>query len=281
MAALAQEGRAPAILALENVVGALTSRGGADFAALCASLHALGYRIGAMVIDAAQFTPQSRPRLFVVAVRLDVPLAARLVAQQPVADLSPAALLRARSMLPAAVARDWIWWSAPPPPARNSTLVEIVEGEPPDVDWHTREQTQRFLDLMSDVNRAKVREAQDKGSLQVGAIYRRTRRDGAGGKVQRAEVRFDGLAGCLRTPGGGSSRQFLIFVEGPRIRTRLVSGREAARLMGLPDEYRLPSRYTDAYHLLGDGVAPPVVRHLAQTLFEPLLAGLARQGAAA
>ena len=70
-------------------------------------------------------------------------------------------------------------------------------------------------------------------------------------------------------------------MEGQRIRTRLVSGREAARLMGLPDEYKLPARYTDAYHLLGDGVAPPVVRHLAANLFEPLLAVAARRGAAA
>ncbi len=281
MGALAREGRAPAILALENVVGALTSHGGADFAALCSSLHALGYRVGAMVIDAADFTPQSRPRLFVVAVRRDVPALTRLVAQQPAPRLTPAALLRARALLPADVARDWVWWSPPAPPARNGALVEIVEDEPADVAWHTHEQTQRFLDLMSEANLAKVREAQEKGSLQVGAIYRRTRGDRAGGKAQRAEVRFDGLAGCLRTPGGGSSRQFLIFVEGQRIRTRLVSGREAARLMGLPDEYTLPARYTDAYHLLGDGVAPPVVRHLALNLFEPLLAGAARRGAAA
>ena len=56
----------------------------------------------------------------------------------------------------------------------------------------------------------------------------------------QAEARFDGFAGCLRTPGGGSSRQFLIEVEGRSIRTRLMTPREAARLMGLPDRYRLP-----------------------------------------
>jgi DNA (cytosine-5)-methyltransferase 1 len=41
--------------------------------------------------------------------------------------------------------------------------------------------------------------------------------------------------------------------------------------MGLPDEYRLPKNYNEAYHLTGDGVAVPVVRHLACHLFEPLL----------
>jgi DNA (cytosine-5)-methyltransferase 1 len=43
--------------------------------------------------------------------------------------------------------------------------------------------------------------------------------------------------------------------------------------MGLPDSYRLPHKYNEAYHLTGDGVVVPVVRHLAQHLFEPLLAG--------
>ncbi len=44
--------------------------------------------------------------------------------------------------------------------------------------------------------------------------------------------------------------------------------------MGLPDSYILPGSYTDAYHLTGDGVAVPVIRHLARHLFEPLLASI-------
>jgi len=41
--------------------------------------------------------------------------------------------------------------------------------------------------------------------------------------------------------------------------------------MGLPDEYKLPENYNEAYHLTGDGVVVPVVKHLAVNLFEPLL----------
>ena len=55
------------------------------------------------------------------------------------------------------------------------------------------------------------------------------------------------------------------------MRSRLISARETARLMGLPEEYRLPLRYNDAYHLTGDGVAVPVVRHIAETILEPIL----------
>ena len=87
-------------------------------------------------------------------------------------------------------------------------------------------------------------------------------------------------AGCLRTPGGGSSRQFIILVEGRNVRTRLLSGREAARLMGLPDDYVLPRRYSESCHLLGDGVSVPVVRFLAQNLLSPLLDATAIPAAA-
>ena len=41
--------------------------------------------------------------------------------------------------------------------------------------------------------------------------------------------------------------------------------------MGLPDDYQLPTNYNEAYHLTGDGVVVPVVRHLAEHLFEPIL----------
>lgn len=137
--------------------------------------------------------------------------------------------------------------------------------------WHTPVETERLQAMMSPVNRAKLDAAQRAGRRMVGGVYRRTRLDEAGGKVQRAEVRFDDVAGCLRTPAGGSSRQIILVVDGKRVRSRLVSARETARLMGLPDDYVLPRKYNDAYHLTGDDVAAPVVRHLARHVFEPLL----------
>jgi DNA (cytosine-5)-methyltransferase 1 len=104
----------------------------------------------------------------------------------------------------------------------------------------------------------------------VGGVYKRTRIEN-GKKVQRAEVRFDDIAGCLRTPAGGSSRQVIVVVEGDSIRSRLLSPREAARLMGIPDDYKLPGNYNAAYHLAGDGVAVPVVRHIASNVLDMTL----------
>ncbi len=107
--------------------------------------------------------------------------------------------------------------------------------------------------------------------MLVGTIYRRTRLDDDDEKVQRAEVRFDEIAGCLRTSSGGSSRQIVMIVKGNSIRSRLLSSREAARLMGLPDTYKLPTAYNEAYHLAGDGLVVPVVRYLAEHILEPVL----------
>src|SRR6185503_19158368 len=107
----------------------------------------------------------------------------------------------------------------------------------------------------------------------VGTVYRRSRPNENGSNTQRAEIRFDQVSGCLRTPAGGSSRQTIVTVEGKRIRSRLLSPREAARLMGVPDDYPLPSNYNDAYHLFGDGVAVPVVRWLSRRLLLRLAAG--------
>jgi DNA (cytosine-5)-methyltransferase 1 len=101
---------------------------------------------------------------------------------------------------------------------------------------------------------------------------KRTRRDDVGRKVQRAEVRFDGVAGCLRTPAGGSSRQTVLFLRGKTYRSRLMTIRETARLMGLPESFVLPVRYNEGYHVTGDGVVVPVVRYLAENLLEPVLA---------
>ncbi|MEO8927240.1 MAG: DNA cytosine methyltransferase, partial [Caulobacteraceae bacterium] len=146
------------------------------------------------------------------------------------------------------------------------------EDQPRDVRWRTPDETARLLAMMSPLNRAKVETAKRTRRKTVGGVYKRTRLDGDGNKRQRAEVRFDDVAGCLRTPAGGSSRQTIVVVEGDRVRSRLLSSREAARLMGLPEDYELPARYNDAYHVAGDGVCAPVVRHIAHHLLEPILA---------
>jgi len=271
MKSLVKEGRAPSIIVLENVCGALTSHGGKDFSAICETFQQADYQYGAMVIDAALFVPQSRPRLFIIGVKGDVMIPDWLYSNEPIAHWHTRTIRTAFDNLQAKLKKSWMWWNPPIPPRRKIGLADLIENEPAGVVWHTDIETRTLLSLMSDVNLAKVNAAKKVGKRIVGTIYKRTRRDENGVKAQRAEVRFDNIAGCLRTPAGGSSRQVILVVKGERVLSRLMSSRETARLMGLPDEYKLPENYNEAYHLTGDGVVVPVVKHLAVNLFEPLL----------
>ncbi|MDH4185183.1 MAG: DNA cytosine methyltransferase, partial [Nitrospinota bacterium] len=197
----------------------------------------------------------------------------QLISSAPVEGWSSESLAKVRNGLGPAARARWVWLNPPQPKSRLSTLARIIEDEPSGVVWHTPQQTQRLLGMMTGRNREKVEAALRMKTRQVGAVYKRMRVEKDGARRQRAEARFDGLAGCLRTPAGGSSRQIILIVENGQARSRLISPRETARLMGLPEDYQLPTRPNKAYHLTGDGVATPVVRWLAETILEPALMG--------
>lgn len=266
------QGCRPKLIVLENVCGTLTSHGGKDFTAIADALAEGGYRFGAMVVDAGLFVPQSRPRLFIVAAAQGVAVPEELAtAGGPSARWCTRAVRAAHNRLSTNAIQQWVWWDVPTPPRRTVRFQDITEEEPSSVRWHTPDETAKLIGMMSKRNLEKVLAEKKIGTTMVGTVYKRTRRDEDGEKVQRAEIRFDGVAGCLRTASGGSSRQLVVVVEGERVRSRLLSSREAARLMGLPDSYELPENYNEAYNLVGDGVAVPVVRHLAQYILEPIL----------
>lgn len=276
---LVDDGRAPTIVALENVAATLTSHRGRDFEALCLALVDKGYRIGARIVDAVQFVPQSRPRMFLIAVREDAAIPASLIESSGsligIDDRVAATLdlIRGRAATEPELRRvldGWINWALPAPKAKRSTLESLIEMNPVGVEWHSAFETQTLLDRMSEINKRKVEKAKASGTRMIGTAYRRTRIE-KGKKSVKTEVRFDGIAGCLRTPSGGSSRQIVIEVEHGKVRSRLMTTREGARLMGLPETYRLPAAYNEGYHLVGDGVCVGVVNFLARKIFDPIV----------
>ncbi|MEE8128210.1 DNA cytosine methyltransferase [Candidatus Vondammii sp. HM_W22] len=268
---LGKEDRAPKVVVLENVCGTLTSHKGKDFEAICSTLERAGYQFGAVVIDAALFVPQSRPRLFVIGVQQGLDIPEKVKVNSPSSLWHTRALIGAYENLSAKTKKSWVWWDIETPSARKTNFSDLIEEDPECVPWHSAVETRKLLSMMSEVNLNKVKQAKRAGKKMVGAIYKRTRMDENRCKVQRAEVRFDDVAGCLRTPAGGSSRQLIMIVEGRKVRSRLISSRETARLMGLPDDYQLPDNYNESYHLMGDGVVVPVVRHLASNIIEAVL----------
>jgi DNA (cytosine-5)-methyltransferase 1 len=246
---------APPVLVAENVQGLVSSAGGAHYRKLHAALTKRGYRVGAMLLDAVHFVPQSRPRIFVVAAREDMPIPAELVSATPT-WAHPEAVQKAADGLD-----NWVWWHLPLPPARKANLSDVIEF---DADYANAESDLRNISLISPKH-AELMKAIPKNEVIVAPGYKRTRN----GK-QVLELRFDNIAGCLRTPSGGSSRQLLVIRKNGKLQSRLLTVRETARLMGAPDSYKIPGSYNDGYKAMGDAVAVPVARWLATKLLLPL-----------
>ncbi len=258
-----EQGKKPSVLVAENVVGFVVADQGRHFRQAYYALRELGYRLGAVVVNADYFVPQSRRRAFIIAAAENVPLSG-LVQQLPSSPFHPKNLVRSSFLIDDP---QWVWWSLPLPkevrPAFSTVCDPDALCDPPD-------KTKELCSMLSPVNRKKLDAARRAKTFFAGTAYRRTRPDEAGNKTQCLEIRFDGVAGCLRTPNGGSSRQTVIIVDRGTVRSRLMTIKECARLMGAPDSYQIPGSYNDGYRAMGDGVAVPVTRWLTRHLLAPL-----------
>ena len=244
----------PPVLVAENVVGLVSTHNGEHYRELHKELLQRGYVVGAMLLNAVHWLPHSRPRIFVVAIdrSIDIPLS--LHTDKPTWAHSPA-IQKAASGL-----NYWMWWNLPEPEKRSLTLSSIVDFNLP---CHDNATSRRNLAMVPEAHKRQLKEC----GLDVVPGYKRIRH----GK-QVLELRFDDVAGCLRTPAGGSSRQYLVIKQGGTWKTRILNPREAARLMGAPEGFQLPGAFNDGYKAMGDAVAAPVAAYLAKHLISPLAA---------
>lgn len=234
--------RQPKLLLLENVSGLLSTNGGKNYRVLHMALVERGYDCGAILLNASYFVPQSRPRVFIIAVRHGCTIPPELIGDKPCWLHNKATTELGNSL------SGWIWWNTEKPQRRHETLKDIVEKNAPFDKDHV-------LKLIPAHHQAKLREQ----TVVYATGYRRTRHG-----EQQLELRFDGIAGCLRTPEGGSSKQYLVIKKGEEIHARLLTVREAARLMGAPDSFSLPGSYNDGYKAMGDAVAMPVAQFIGE-----------------
>lgn len=243
----------PHVLVAENVTGLVSVGGGSQYRMLHEALRSRGYLVGAIQLDAVHWVPHSRPRVFVIAVKKRVDIPASLLAVGPT-------WLHSKAVVKAANGLDgWLWWDLPFPKPRQIDLPDIIEWTAVCDD---AAKSARNIAMIPDRHRALLQAAK----VSVAPGYKRTR-----ASKQVLELRFDGIAGCLRTPKGGSSRQFLVLKHGNELATRLLTVRETARLMGAPEAFKLPGTYNDGYTAMGDAVAVPCAHFLAKHLLAPLL----------
>jgi DNA (cytosine-5)-methyltransferase 1 len=258
--------RRPPLVLLENVPGFLTSHGGADLAAVIKALNNLGYACDPFMIDAANFVPHSRARLFIIGkqgcTRTDTAHIDETLRPPVLVDF-----IKKHNEL------DWNIRSLPQIKPTKSQLTDILE-EPGDDDprWWNQTRAEYFLNQLSSAHLkvAKLMILQD--HFTYATAFRRMRNERS-----TAELRFDGIAGCLRTPRGGSARQILLKAGCGKYMVRLLTPRECARLQGVPDdEYKIDVTDNRALFGFGDAVCVSVVEWIARNYLNPLVAEMIR-----
>ncbi|HBS29778.1 MAG TPA: DNA (cytosine-5-)-methyltransferase [Phycisphaerales bacterium] len=248
--------RRPRLVMLENVVGFLTSHGGADFAQAMRALSDLGYSVDPFVMDARWFVPQSRPRLFVVG-----ELGGPRNADCSESRTRPGQLTRFIREHPEIA---WGLRALPEPPMRSSNSLRDILDELPadDAAWWSPDRVAYLYGQMSAKHQSWVLQHVDRGAWSHGTVFRRVRVQADGTKRSMGELRVDGVAGCLRTPKGGSGRQILFQTGYGEMRARLLTPHECARLMGA-DGFRVTGSLNDALFGFGDAVCATVIEWIA------------------
>jgi len=253
----------PQSVILENVLGFLKLRNGRDLK-LCldelCELNRLGYAVDVFVVDARHFVPQSRPRLFIVGEQDSQGnvLEPRAVATAPSDDLRPT---RLREFIGKHGKLRWAIRHLPRPPGLTKDLASIIDDPPVDSpQWWNEQRRRYFFDQMSARSKAWTEEAMSATGWSYGPAFRRMRN-----KKSTAEIRTDGLAGCLRTPKGGSARQMVVRAGKNRYDVRTMSARECACLMGAP-KFRIAESVSEHRALFGfgDAVCAPAVTWIAR-----------------
>lgn len=255
---------APPVVLVENVPGWLHSNKGRDFSITLKALNDLGYACDVFVLDALRFTPQSRLRVFLVGTRFPTTYTtAELILTRPKSLLSD----QLRRSIVANKDLRWFYNDIPePPPLRSAGLTDIIEPmSDTDGRWWSDDEVARHMAMMNDSHRYRIEQLIPGGCFSYRTFYRR-RREG----YQRAEVRDDDLAGCLRTAVGGSGKQFVIRAGKDSIKMRAMTPREYARLQGVPDEYPIHVNGVQALTGFGDAVCVPAISWIAKHVLNPL-----------
>ena len=136
--------------------------------------------------------------------------------------------------------------------------------------WWDAARSEYLLSQMVGRHREIAEVAIRKRRWTYGTVFRRVRNGSTA-----AELRMDGIAGCLRTPRGGSARQILFKAGYGRYQCRLLTGRECARLMGA-DDYRIEVPANQALFGFGDAVCVPAIEWIVTHYLMPLCNELIR-----
>lgn len=252
--------RKPPLVLLENVVGFLMSHGGRDFEQALLALNDLGYTVDAFILNAVHWVPQSRARLFVVA-KLDCGIERNTNA--PVSKARPESLANFINLNPSI---RWDIRRLPALPTPRKKLEDILEDLPlGDPHWWNVDRADYFMGQLSSRHETLAKKMVSGKRYTYATAFRRVRNGRS-----MAELRTDGIAGCLRTPRGGSGRQILLKAGHGKHFVRLLTARECARLQGVSENYKIDVPLNQALFGFGDAVCVPAIEWIAKNYLKQL-----------
>lgn len=268
----------PRAVVIENVPGLLTLGGGAYLRAILTGLAQAGYVAAVAELLAAQYgAPQMRWRVVVVAWRADVAAQWGLAAghgyprpthgRSGIGALVPNATISAEDLAGFLTTRDAI---ADLPPIAAGESADTYSGRPVNAyqvqmrAGLTNELYDHYAARLSPQNLARIR------LLAPGQDWRDLPRDLLPPGMQRA-LRKDHTRRYRRMTWEGVPRSVITRFRDPKTgeythpeQDRTLSIREAARLQGLPDRFRLLGDRTSQYEQVGNAVPVQLARAVAE-----------------
>jgi DNA (cytosine-5)-methyltransferase 1 len=159
----------------------------------------------------------------------------------------------------------WNIRELPSLPVKTPVLSDILEDLPDNSPfWWNEARRSYLIKQMSEKHATQLKKMMADGKWSFGTVFRRVRNGRS-----MAELRNASIAGCLRTPRGGSARQILIQAGRNQVKVRLMTPRECARLMGA-DDFVIKRNLNKALFGFGDAVCVPVVAWIAKHYLNPL-----------
>jgi DNA (cytosine-5)-methyltransferase 1 len=160
---------------------------------------------------------------------------------------------------------SWYHFAIPTPVKRRVNLDSIVEKfDSSDSIWWDESRLVSFVDSLRPTQAKRLEGLRHSSQIMFATAYRRTRHGSA-----TWEIRPDNISGCLRTNGGGSSKQALVEAGNGNVRVRWMTAREYARLQGAPFFRFDSATESQAKFAFGDGVCVPAVAWLARHCLVP------------
>ena len=173
--------------------------------------------------------------------------------------------MRPRSLIDFIAGHPQIRWRIRNLPAQPESQMQLKQVLDRHGDWWNSDRAEYLLSQMSSRHREVAEEMISGSRWSYGTVFRRIRNS-----KSMAELRTDGIAGCLRTPRGGSGRQILFKAGMGKYYARLLTPLECARLMGAGD-YRISGSLNQALFGFGDAVCVPVVEWIAENYLNPVI----------